>query len=157
AQMRAVRRLAHGFLAAGDHDLGIAVEDGLVAERHRTQSGTAELVDAPGRALDRNSRCDRRLTSGVLALTGGENLTQNDLGHLCAFDAGALEGLLDGHLSQFVGRQRRERSIEGADRRARRTDDDNIVLHLVTPFHIGWAATGTRLPAHSTLPATRQG
>src|SRR6476646_7254139 len=154
AQMRAVRRLAHGFLAAGHHDLGIAVEDGLVAERHRAQAGTAELVDAPGRALDRDSRRDRSLAGRVLALTGGENLTQNDLGHLCAFDAGALEGLLDGHLSQFVGRQRRKRPAEGADRRARRTDDDNIVLHLVTPFHIGWTATVTRLPADYRLLAT---
>ena len=55
AQMRAVRRLAHRFLAAGDHDLGIAVEDRLVAERDRAQARAAELVDAPGRALDRDA------------------------------------------------------------------------------------------------------
>ena len=82
AQMRAVRRLAHGFLAAGHHDLGIAVEDGLVAERDRAQARAAELVDAPGRALDRDAGGDRGLARRVLALAGGQDLAQDDLGDL---------------------------------------------------------------------------
>ena len=53
--MGAVRSLAHGFLAAGDNDLGIAIENGLVAERNRAQARAAELVDAPGRAFDRDA------------------------------------------------------------------------------------------------------
>ena len=38
AQMLAVRRHAHRFLAAGDHDLAVAVEDRLIAERDRAQA-----------------------------------------------------------------------------------------------------------------------
>ena len=68
AQMRAVRRHAHRFLAAGDDDLGIAVEDRLIAERDRAQARAAELVDAPGRALDRDAGIDRGLARRVLAL-----------------------------------------------------------------------------------------
>src|SRR4029450_4039924 len=118
------------------HDLGVAVEDGLVAERDRAQPRTAELVDAPGRTLDRNAGGDRSLAGRVLALTGGQDLTQNDLGDLRPLDVGTLERLLDRDLPQFVGRKARKCPIEGADRRAGRSDDDNIVLHVVTPFGI---------------------
>ena len=90
----AVRRHAHRFLAAGDHDLAVAVEDRLIAERDRAQAGAAELVDAPGRALDRDAGGDRGLAGRVLALPGGQDLAQDDLGHLRALDAGALERLL---------------------------------------------------------------
>ena len=55
AQMRAMRGHAHGLLAARDHQLRIAVEDGLIAERHRAQPRAAQLVDAPGRRFDRDA------------------------------------------------------------------------------------------------------
>ena len=38
AQILGVRGHAHGFLAAGDDDLGIAIEQRLVAERDRAQA-----------------------------------------------------------------------------------------------------------------------
>src|SRR5262249_10643014 len=150
AQMGAVRRLAHGFLASRHHDLGVAVEDGLVAERDRAQPRTAELVDAPGRTLDRNAGGDRSLAGRVLALAGGQDLTQNDLGDLRPLDVGALERLLDRDLPQFVGRKARKCPIEGADRRAGRSDDDDIVLHVVTPF-------GIRLDGVGNSPGYRAG
>ena len=129
AQMLAVRRLAHRFLAAGDHDVAVAVEDGLVAERHRPQARAAELVHAPRGALDRNAGGDRGLAGRVLALTGGQDLAHDDLGDPAALDAGALERLLDRDLAQFMGRQAGKRPVERADRRAGRADDDDIVFH----------------------------
>jgi hypothetical protein len=39
--MLAVRRHAHRFLAARHHDIAVAVEDRLIAERDRAQAGTA--------------------------------------------------------------------------------------------------------------------
>ncbi len=60
AQILRVRGHAHGLLAAGDHDLGVAVEQRLIAERDGAQAGAAELVDAPGRAFHRNAGGDRR-------------------------------------------------------------------------------------------------
>ena len=53
-----------------------------------------------------------------------------------ALDAGALERLLDGDLAQFVGRQTGECPVEGADRRPRGADDDDVVLHGNTP--VSW-------------------
>jgi hypothetical protein len=48
-----------------------------------------------------------------------------------------------------VGRKACKCPIEGADRRAGRSDDDNIVLHVVTPF-------GTRLDGVGNSPGYRQ-
>ena len=79
----------------------------------------------------------------VLALAGGENLPQDDFGDLRALDVGALERLLDRDLPQFVRRQRRKCPVESADRRAGRSDDDDIVLHLVTPFRVRLDGDGT--------------
>ena len=72
----------------------------------------------------------------VLALTGGQDLAQDDLGDLRPLDAGALERLLDGDLAQVVGWQRGKRPVEGPDRRTGRADDDDIVFHVVTPFRV---------------------
>ena len=118
------------LLAARDHDLGIAVEDRLIAERHRAQARAAQLVDAPGRDLDRNAGRDRGLTGRVLALAGGQDLPHDDLGHLPALDTGALERGLDRDLAELVRRQVGECPVECADRRARRADDDDVVLHI---------------------------
>src|SRR5262245_17635745 len=139
-QMGAVRRLAHGFLPPGDHDFGVAVENGLVPKRDRAQAGPAKLVDAPGRSLHGDTRSDRGLAGRVLALTGRENLTHDDLGDLRPLDPGALERLLDGNPPEFVSGKSRERSIEGPDGCAGGGDDDNIVLHFVTPSVSGWTA-----------------
>ena len=66
-----MRSHAHGFLAAGDNDLGITVEQRLIAERNRAQARAAELVDAPGRAFHRDAGGDRGLAGRVLALRRG--------------------------------------------------------------------------------------
>src|SRR5580692_6915490 len=50
-QILRVRGHAHGFLAAGDDDFRIAIEQRLVTQRHRAQARAAQLVDAPGRAF----------------------------------------------------------------------------------------------------------
>ena len=128
--MRAVRRLAHRFLPAGDDDFGIAVEHRLVAERNRAQPRAAELVDAPGRTLDGNPSANGCLTGGILSLPGGQDLPQDHLGNLRSFHAGPAQRFLDRDLSQFVGRQGGKRTVERADRGAGRADDDDIVLHI---------------------------
>src|SRR5215510_1006508 len=140
AQVGAVRCLAHGFLTPGNHDFGVAVENGLVAKRDRAQAGPAKLVDAPGWTLHWDPRSDRGLASRVLALAGREYLTHDYLGDLGPLDPGALECLLDRNLPEFVGGKSRERPVEGPDGRAGGGDDDNIVLHFVTPSVSGWTA-----------------
>ena len=129
AQMLAVRRHAHRLLTAGDHDVAVAVEDGLIAERDRAKAGAAELVHAPRGALHRDAGRNRGLAGRVLALTGGQDLAHDDLRDPAALDAGALERLLDRDLAQLMGRKAAKRPVEGANRRAGGADDDDVVLH----------------------------
>src|SRR2546429_273092 len=116
-----------GFLAAGDHDFGIAVEQRLIAERDRAQAGAAELVDAPGRAFYRNTGGDRGLAGRVLALGCGQNLAHDDFGDAAGLDARALQRGLDGDGAEVMGRGGGERAVETADRGAGGADDDDIV------------------------------
>ena len=124
---------------ARHHDIAVAIKDGLIAERHGAQAGSAELVHPPGRALDRNAGRNGGLPRGVLALSGREDLPEDDLGDLATLDAGALERLGDGDLPEFVCRQGGKRPVERTDRRAGSADDDDIVLHLVHSFLSGLA------------------
>ena len=103
AQILGVRGHAHGFLAAGDDDFGIAVEQRLIAERDRAQARAAELVDAPGRALHRDAGGDRGLAGRVLALRRGQDLAHDDFGDAARLDAAALQRCLDGDGAEIVG------------------------------------------------------
>src|SRR5262249_49070525 len=133
AQMLAVRGHAHRFLTTGDDDIGIAVEDRLIAKRHGAQARAAQLVDAPGRALHGDARTDRGYACRVLSLPGRQNLTHDHFGHALTFDTGAVECGLDGHLAEVVSRQVRECAVERTDGRTRRADNDDIVRHGSTP------------------------
>src|ERR1700692_1376470 len=127
AQVLRVRGHAHGFLAAGDDDFGIAVEQRLVAERDRAQAASAELVDAPGRAFHRDAGGDRGLAGRGLALRRGQDLTHDDLGDAAWLDAGPLQYGLDGDGAEIVGRRSGEGTVEAPDWGAGGADDDDIV------------------------------
>jgi hypothetical protein len=124
-----VGRHAHRLLAARDYDLGIAVQDRLVAEGNRPQARAAQLVDRPCRDFDRNAGRDRGLPCRILPLAGSEDLAHDDLGDPGRLHARASECSLDGEAAQLVGRQIAECAIEGADRRAGRPNDDDVVFH----------------------------
>ena len=73
-----MRRHAHRFLAAGDDDVGVAVEDRLIAERDRAQAGAAELVDAPGRASTGMPAAIAAWRAGFWPCAGGQDLAHDD-------------------------------------------------------------------------------
>ena len=127
AQILRVRGHAHRFLAAGDDDVGIAVEQRLIAERDGAQARAAELVDAPGRAFHRNAGGDRGLAGRVLALRRGQDLAHDHFGDAARLDAGALQRGLDGDGAEIVGRRGGEGAVETSDRGAGGADDDDIV------------------------------
>src|SRR6266853_788247 len=126
AQVDAVRRLAHAFLPAGDDDLGIAVADRLVAERHGAQPRTAELIDAVGGDLEGDSGSDGGLPCRVLPFTGGEDLAHDHLRHVLRLDMGAAQRLGDRYLTKLMGRQAREPADEGPNRGPRGARNDDI-------------------------------
>ena len=126
--MRDMGRKAHALLAAGDDDVGVTRGDLLRAERDGPQARAAHLIDAPGGGLFRNAGGDCRLTRRVLALSRGQHLTHDHFIDIGRIDLGTLQRGLDGDLAKGMRRQARQRAVEGANRRPRRADDDNIFL-----------------------------
>jgi len=59
-------------------------------------------------------------------VTGGEDLAENDFVDFRTFDLGAFQRRFDGDGTQFVGRKRGQRTIEGTNGRACGTDDNNL-------------------------------
>ena len=90
----------------------------------------------PGRDFDRDAGRNGGLACRILPLTGGEDLAQNDFGYIRWLHTCTFERFLDRHLAQLVSREGRQGPVECSNRRANRTDDDDIVLHLKTPFRI---------------------
>ena len=79
------------FLTTGQHDRGIAQHDVLCAQRDRAQPRAANLIDGPSGGLYWQARIDMRLTCGVLALTGGQNLPQNGFRYFGFVDSRACD------------------------------------------------------------------
>src|SRR5690606_17890711 len=126
AQIGRMRRLAHAFLAASDHDAAVAVHDRLPAKRDRAQARAAELVDAPGRHFHRQAGIDRGLTGRILALRGRKDLAHDHFADVTGSHAGALQRALDPDLPEIMGRHAAERTVERADRRARGSCDNDL-------------------------------
>jgi|GEM_PF-5809485 len=104
----------HAFLAAGDHDAGVAGFDRLCRERDGAQARPAQLVKADGGALDRDAGVDGGLAGGVLALARGEDLAQDHLVHFFGRDGGLCQRGEDGLAAQFMCRCRAEGAHETA-------------------------------------------
>ena len=121
-----MRRHRHRFLPAGDDDVGVAGRDLLHADRDGAEPRAAELVQPPGRHFLRNARLHRRLPRRVLPLGGGQDLAQDDLGHLLRLHLGALERALDRDRAELVRGKAGESAVEGADRRARGAGDHDV-------------------------------
>ncbi len=123
------------LLPARHDDVGIAAGDLLHADRHRPQAGAAELVQAPGRLLLRHARLHRRLTRRILPFGRAEDLAEDHFVDFVGLDLGTFERALDGDGAELMSRQGAERAVEAADRRARRRDDDDVLIrHEALPF-----------------------
>ena len=125
AQVLGMRRQRHRFLAACDDDLRIAGGDLLHAECDGPQPRAADLVEAPGGRLLRQSAADRSLACRVLSLRRGQHLAEDDLVDLARLDAGTDEQVPDDGGAEFVAGRRGESAVEGTDRSARGAGDDD--------------------------------
>ena len=126
----------HVFLTARRNDGGIAKLDVLCGQCHGTQAGAANLVDAPSGGFLWQASIDMRLTGGVLALSGGQNLTENGFGNLGSIHTGAGYDFLENGRAQIMCGGCGERASEAAHRgTCRRCDDD--VGHKVYSSTIG--------------------
>jgi hypothetical protein len=105
AHVSGVSRLAHAFLAAGDDDSCITRFDLLHTQGDGAKTRTADLIDAPGRGIDRNSGADGSLPRGPLALSGGQHLAEDHLGNVSRLNFSPLQGCFNRNFAKFRGRQ----------------------------------------------------
>ncbi len=126
--------------AAGNDDHCIAGLDRLRRERDGAQARPADLVDAPGRDLLGNAGRHRSLTRGILALSGGQHLAEDDLRHVGRVDAGLLERGGDRDAAELVRRRGHERAEEGTNRGALGGSDDDVGHGGESPRVQGWSA-----------------
>ena len=130
--MRGMGRKGHAFLPARQHDGGIAKLDMLRGQRDGTQARTADLVQRPRGAFHRQARVDMRLTRRVLALRGGQDLTQDRLAHLGLVDPGAFDDACKNRGAQGMRGRIGERAVETPHGRAAGSYDYDIG-HLHDP------------------------
>ncbi len=147
AQMRGVGRHRHRFLSAGDDDAGVAVDDLLQAERDGAQAAAAQLVEAESGLFLGNAGFHRGLTRGILALRGGQNLSENDFVDIGGLDARGFERGFYRRGAQFVRRRIGEGAVERTDGGSLRAGDDDFrYRHGVLPWET------TRAPKLASTP-----
>ena len=136
AQISGVGGLAHALLAAGDDDLALAAADLLRCERDRAKAGAADLVDEEGGRAIGDARRARGLATGILALRGGQHLTEDDFVDIGRVELGPLERGFDRVRAENMRRHVAERAVETADRRAHGGNDDHL-FHVMTSLDAG--------------------
>ena len=125
-----MRGEAHALLAASDHDIGIAGRNLLGADGDGPKTRAADLVQSPGGLLHRNAGADGGLAGRILALSGGQHLTQDHFVDIGRLHMRPFQRRANGDLPKGMRREARQGAIERADRRPRRADNNDIfVLH----------------------------
>ena len=125
-QVRGVCGQRHVFLATGTDDVCITQLDVLCTQRNSAKTRTTHLVDAPGCCLFRKARVDVRLTGRVLALSRGQNLTQNGFRHIRFVDACACDQCLKNGGAKIVRGGVGKRAVEATYSGTRCGCDDDV-------------------------------
>ncbi len=157
--IKAAGPLAHALLAAGDHRVGVTAADRLHRQMHRLQTGAAHFVDGQRRRRKRQPGVQRGLARRILPAAGGQHLAEDHFIDLLRRHAALRQQPLHRRRAQFHRRQRRQRAVKTADRRARRRHDHHFtLLHIHLPFQkrISGTCSGTisRPAVLATISAT---
>ncbi len=133
AQVHDMRGLAHAFLAAGDDDVAVTQHDRLIAQGHGAQTGAAQLVDAIGRAFDRDAGVDGGLTGRVLTGAGLQDLAHDHFVDVLGGNPGALHGGADRDFTQVMSGNGAQASVERTDRGPRGAGDNDFSHASISP------------------------
>mmetsp|Transcript_25459 Transcript_25459/g.75249 ORF Transcript_25459/g.75249 Transcript_25459/m.75249 type:complete len:571 (-) Transcript_25459:525-2237(-) len=126
-----VRYVAHRLHAPGDDDVGGARADRLVGQHDRLKAARTHLVDDCARDRVGQPRGQHRLRGRRLPEIGAAHVPHEHLVHVRRLHTGALYRGPHGDAAQLRRRERRERALEAAERRAHRRNDDRLPLRGV--------------------------
>ena len=135
-----VGRPAHALHAAGHHHLGIPHLDGLGRQHDRLQGRPADLVDRDGLDLPGHAGLDRGLLGRVLAVAAGQHLAHDHFVDGTFVDPGPGHGLTDHDATQVRGADAGQGSVETAQRRSDRADDDGFLHHISPQVYLFFEA-----------------
>ena len=120
------------------------------SQRNGTKTRAADLVQRPGRAFLRQPRLDMRLSRRILALTGGQHLTEDGFLDLGLVDTCTRYNGFDHRGTKVMRRDIGERAVETAHGgTARRHDYD--IGHL-DPLRLRPSYEVTAREARAALP-----
>ena len=101
--------------------------NGLGGQHDGFESGSADLVDGYGFDFPGHAGLDRGLLGRVLAVAAGQHLAHEHFVDFGLLDAGPFDGFLDDDGTQVGGADAGQGSVETAQRRSHRTDNDCFV------------------------------
>ncbi len=127
--VKCVRREAHAFLTARDHDAGIAGFDRLCGEMCGLQSRTADFVDGHRRYHVGKAGADGGLARRVLAGGRGQYLAHQHFAHCVWLHAGPGDQRANDFGAEFCRRNFAYCAAELADTGAQCSDNYHII-HL---------------------------
>ncbi len=122
-----IGRVGHALHAARHRDFGAAGEDQVMGEHRGLHAGAAHLVDRGGAGGRGQSRAERRLARGRLALPRGQHAAEHDFVDLVGRDPGALQRRLDRRRAERRRGEVFQIALESAHGGAGRADDDDGV------------------------------
>ncbi|MDT4870019.1 hypothetical protein FQZ97_1050770 [compost metagenome] len=110
-----VGRQAHVFLAAGNHQFGVAATDRLNSQLHGLEARAADLVQGQGRGSKGQAGLDRRLACRVLAGACGEHLAEDHFIDLRAVQTGFFQQTANHCGTQLGGWNRGQGTLKTAN------------------------------------------
>ena len=121
------RCIAHALHSASNNHVLVAGRDALRRQHDRLHPTSADLVDRGRVRAGLHARTERDLTRWRLADTSLHDIAEVDLLSGGGVDSVRLEGVLESGDTELGCSQGLERTVEGADRCAACSDNDNFV------------------------------
>ena len=125
-----VRCIAHALHATCRDDGLVARLDALGGKHDRLHAARADLVDGHRVRPRAHARTKCDLARGGLADTSLDDVPEEDLLNGVRVDFGLLDRVLQGNDAKLGSGERLQAAIEGANRGARRRDNNDFVARL---------------------------
>ncbi len=144
---------AHGFSAAADGGIGVAVDDGVSGGEDGLQAAAAKTIKSEGRRFDRHSTAQSGDAGEINVFgIGVDDVSKHDMTDVGWRQARALQALAHNFGCEFGGRDIFQCAAELANGSAHGAHDNDLSInHRPAPFHGFGDMRTKRMQTHSGL------